>query len=372
MNKRASLKSEQELRDQILSIASLGQVAMAMALGVELKLFEAMATVCKASPKHSATVAEVAAQAACKERYIYEWMAAMACGNLIDVDPSGQHFSMRPEHIPVWIGGEGQLPEHSLHVIDFLPGFGGAFNKVKEAFRLDGPPGVPYSAYEDTFYTVMAAWSRTIHDGELCSGYMELIGALELLQKGVNVLEAGCGAGFHIEKMARTFPNSHFTGIDLTQSAINTATTRCEGLPNVKLICGNASHLDKKWTEHFDVVFFIDSCHDMCRPDLAISEVQRVLKPGGLFSMIEWPNGDGNVYEDRKKYGSAVAALFYAASAMHCLPVGSHVEGALQLGNMMGHGRGRKLLEMGGFAKDKIEVLEPPFMPYNCIYTARK
>lgn len=48
-----------------------------------------------------------------------------------------------------------------------------------------------------------------------------------------------------------------------------------------------------------------------------------MLKPGGLFSMIE-VNGTSNVYEDK---GKDFALFAYGASLFHCLPVGSNSEG---------------------------------------------
>ncbi|KAF3930358.1 Cycloartenol-C-24-methyltransferase [Dactylellina cionopaga] len=365
-------KSQKDLTDQLLNLASAGQVAMAVALGMEMGLFQAMAAVFKASSDNDATAAEIAAQADCKERYIFEWLAALACGGLIDVDPSGQRFSMKPEHIPILAGGDGEQAHHTLYVMAFLPCFGRAFKELKAAFSLEGPPGVPYSAYEETFYGFQNNFSRALHDKHLCGAYMETLGVLELLENGANVLDVGCGAGYHVQKLARHFSKSTFTGVDLTQSAIDTAIASCRELPNTNFVCANGKRLDQDWTNQYDLVFFFDSCHDMCRPDLTIAEVHRVLKPGSLFAIIEWINGTGNIYENRQKYGGQLPALFYAVSALHCVGVGSNEEGALQLGNMMGIDRGKSLLEIGGFSKEKISVTTPPYMPYNVIYSARK
>ncbi|KAJ6263609.1 Cycloartenol-C-24-methyltransferase [Drechslerella dactyloides] len=360
-------QSQKELEDKLLTIASGGQVSMAVALGMELNLFQAMATACKASPRHFATAAEIATQAGCKERYIFEWLASMACAGLIDVDPSGRLFSIKPEHVQILAGENGKQAHRHLYTMAFLPGFGIAFPELKAAFSLGGPRGVPYSAYEDTFYTAMINFSRSLHDEHLCGVYIEMLGVLELLQNGANVLDVGCGGGYHVQKLARHFPKSTFTGVDITQSAIDKAIAGAKGLHNAKFICADAGRLHKDWTGKYDLVFFFDSCHDLGRPDLTITEVNRVLKPGGFFAMLEWLNGTGNVYDNIKTYGGPLAALFYGISALHCIGVGSNEEGDLGLGMMMGIDTGKKLLENAGFAKENISVQKPPFLPYNAL-----
>lgn len=54
-----------------------------------------------------------------------------------------------------------------------------------------------------------------------------------------------------------------------------------------------------------------------------LKEIYRVLKPDGLFSMIEI-DGTSNVYKDKEMDGST---FMYGVSLSHCLPVGMNSEG---------------------------------------------
>ena len=87
----------------------------------------------------------------------------------------------------------------------------------------------------------------------------------------------------------------------------------------------NAQKLNADWTDSFDWVTIHDACHDQTRPDLSLKEIHRVLKPDGVFSMLEI-KGTSNVCADKQKDASG-SAFFYAVSMFHCLAVGSNEPG---------------------------------------------
>ncbi|KHJ81642.1 hypothetical protein OESDEN_18670 [Oesophagostomum dentatum] len=60
-----------------------GLISAAIAVGNRLKLFDALAKV--GSEENPASAAQVAKEADCKERYVKEWLAAMATGDIIRV-----------------------------------------------------------------------------------------------------------------------------------------------------------------------------------------------------------------------------------------------------------------------------------------------
>jgi ubiquinone/menaquinone biosynthesis C-methylase UbiE len=57
------------------------------------------------------------------------------------------------------------------------------------------------------------------------------------LQSGIRMLDVGCGSGKIINKLATLFPHSHFTGMDLSDEAIATASSKAivSELKNVEL-----------------------------------------------------------------------------------------------------------------------------------------
>ncbi|KHJ74883.1 hypothetical protein OESDEN_25501, partial [Oesophagostomum dentatum] len=86
----------------------------------------------------------------------------------------------------------------------------------------------------------------------------------------------------------------------------------------------DGAKLDDDWSDKYDWVTIFDAAHDQMRPDLCLKEIYRVLKPGGIFSMVE-VDGTSNIYKDKQELGDA-AALQYADSLFHCLPLGSNSE----------------------------------------------
>ncbi|WP_316187495.1 MULTISPECIES: class I SAM-dependent methyltransferase [unclassified Bradyrhizobium] len=95
------------------------------------------------------------------------------------------------------------------------------------------------------------------------------------------VLEVGSGLGYGLNFISRIMDAS-FVGLDLSAAAIERATAAF-ARRNVQFFQGDAEHLPFD-TSEFDVVVNIESSHNY--PDLGrfITEVGRVLKPGGYFS----------------------------------------------------------------------------------------
>uniref|UniRef100_A0A914EKU1 Methyltransferase domain-containing protein n=1 Tax=Acrobeloides nanus TaxID=290746 RepID=A0A914EKU1_9BILA len=363
-----------EFLDQIKEITAHGALSMAIALGIKLNLFEALAEV--SSEENPATPEQVAEIASLKpryetqnvfdffSRYVREWLCAMACGGIIEVDTTGEKFWIKKNRVEIMIGPSRN---HAFTQTSMFPSYGKVFYDIVNVFQKDGPYGMDYSSYAD-FYQVMSALSQSWHKKTLVKDFIPMIGMKERLQEGILVLDVGCGNGFHVCELASHFPKSHFIGIDITQKAVDEANSRTNGHKNVEFICMNAADMSKEWTDKFDLVFIFDACHDQCRPDLSVKEIHRVLKPTGLFAMVEI-DGTSNCYKDKQEKGST-AALFYTASLFHCLPVGSNTSDALGLGAMWGIERGKNLLKDAGFTNVKVEKC--PGFEVNCVYLSHK
>jgi len=102
------------------------------------------------------------------------------------------------------------------------------------------------------------------------------------------VLELGFGQGFNLAYLAARFPEVRFSGIDLTPTHPGLARGRLDqlGLTNVELAEGDFHALPYA-DASFDLVFAIEAfCYAR---DLrqALSEVARVLRPGGTFRLFD-------------------------------------------------------------------------------------
>ncbi|PAV69528.1 hypothetical protein WR25_11996 isoform C [Diploscapter pachys] len=297
-------------------------IAAGIALGGRLELFEALAQV--GSEEKPATPKEVAEKAGCKERYIKEWLGAMACGEIIEVTQD-ERFYIKPEHIQFLNSSNIAITQPSMNIAVLEP-----YSKLMEVMKKEGPLGLTYDNYSK-FYEEMARVSESLHRQHLFSDFIPLLGIQDKLESGsMKILDVGCGNGLHAALMAEHFPNSQFFGIDLSEKAIGQAKNRRkesnrEEFKNLEFRTMDAGKMDPNWSDTFDMVLIFDSCHDQMRPDLCMKEIHRVLKPGCQFAMVEIKS-TSNIYKDRELLGKR-AVFPYAASLLHCLPVGSNSPG---------------------------------------------
>jgi SAM-dependent methyltransferase len=103
---------------------------------------------------------------------------------------------------------------------------------------------------------------------------------------GKQVLEVGSGRGGGASHIAGYFKPAFYTGMDLAQSAVDLA-NRIHVLPNLKFIQGNAESIPVA-SDSVDVVVNVESCHAYGSVEKFLSEVKRVLKPGGYLLLVDF------------------------------------------------------------------------------------
>ena len=97
--------------------------------------------------------------------------------------------------------------------------------------------------------------------------------------RGLKVLEIGCGLGTDGAKFAEA--GADYTGVDLTEAAVELARTRFELFDTPgKFQTADAENLDFA-DESFDLVYSHGVLHHTPDTQKAIDEVHRVLRPGG-------------------------------------------------------------------------------------------
>lgn len=120
------------------------------------------------------------------------------------------------------------------------------------------------------------------------------IGLLDLQDQDC-VLELGCGAGYAIQIISERYLLHKIVGIDLSATAIRSATARNKNTVNnerTKLIQANFNALpfpDKM----FNKVYSIQTIYFWDEIDTIVSEIYRVLKPGGMV-VLTFSNGKDN------------------------------------------------------------------------------
>jgi SAM-dependent methyltransferase len=103
-----------------------------------------------------------------------------------------------------------------------------------------------------------------------------------------DVLELAFGQAYNLLDLAAAHPGTHFTGIDMTPVHVELSRQRIAtaGLANVTLTLGDFHHLPYP-DASFDHVFCIEAfCYAQDLPR-ALSEIARVLRPGGMLTLFD-------------------------------------------------------------------------------------
>lgn len=106
--------------------------------------------------------------------------------------------------------------------------------------------------------------------------------------EGMKVLEVGSGRGGGANYIAANLRPGFYTGMDLAQSAVDLA-NKVHKHPNLKFIQGSAESIPLP-DNSIDVVINVESCHAYGSVDKFLSEVKRVLKPGGNLLLVDFRN----------------------------------------------------------------------------------
>jgi ubiquinone/menaquinone biosynthesis C-methylase UbiE len=132
----------------------------------------------------------------------------------------------------------------------------------------------------------------------------ETLWTLELLEIGEreSVLELGCGAGYAMKLILDQTITVQVVGLDLSPTLIRSAAIRnkkgiAEG--RAELIQGNVTTLPLQ-NEHFDKVFSIHTIYFWDNIAETLSEIYRVLKPGGFFVLTLCDGKNGEIWDGVK------------------------------------------------------------------------
>jgi ubiquinone/menaquinone biosynthesis C-methylase UbiE len=106
--------------------------------------------------------------------------------------------------------------------------------------------------------------------------------------EGMRILEVGCGRGVGTEQIFRRFGAKSVYAIDVDPDMIAKARRRLSRFPSerLKVEVGDVTAIDAE-DAAFDAVFDFAIIHHVPNWQSAITEIRRVLKPGGRFYFEE-------------------------------------------------------------------------------------
>jgi SAM-dependent methyltransferase len=111
--------------------------------------------------------------------------------------------------------------------------------------------------------------------------------------EGKQVLEVGSGRGGGANHIAAFYKPASYTGMDLAQHAVDLA-NKLHHQPNLKFIQGSAESIPLP-DNSIDVVLNVESCHAYGSVEKFLSEVKRILKPGGYLLLVDFRNSKENM-----------------------------------------------------------------------------
>lgn len=309
--------------------------------------------------RHTGTSHEIAERADLHERYVREWLGAMAAAEVVRYDPATTTYALPAAHAACLTGRGASNVAPVSRMITLLAAHVG---DVARAFREGG--GVPYERYRPEFTDVMDGLNRAIFDEALVHGWLPLAdGLADRLAAGARVADVGCGTGHALVLLAQAFPASTFVGYDIAEEAIARARAEAEGLTNVHFEVRDAAQLTVD--DPFDVVVAFDAIHDQAAPAAVLQRIHRALAPGGTVFIVDIDASSDLV----DNIGHPLAPFLYATSVLHCLMVSLAEDGA-GLGTVWGRQLARRMLADAGFVD--VETHDAPADPLNVIHIARR
>ena len=116
------------------------------------------------------------------------------------------------------------------------------------------------------------------------------------LEVGQQVLEVGCGPGFFTAPAARVVgPAGHVYALDISPAAVKHVQGKIDaaGITNADTVLADAAHTDFP-DSSFDLAFVFGLGHAVGDVGQILSELHRLLKPGGILSIEgrPWPADD--------------------------------------------------------------------------------
>lgn len=334
----------EDFAGELIETLNRSTLALGISLGHRTGLFDTMSHM-----NRWATSAEIAETAQCHERYVREWLGIMVTGGIVALDSTAQTFFLPVHHAALLT--RSSVANNFAKTFQFLAVLAEVETPIVECFQNGG--GVPYEMFT-RFHDVMAEDS----DGNVVAALFDTVlplapGIVEKLERGIDVLDIGCGRGRALTAMAERFPNSRFVGRDLCREPIESAQAEIErrGLRNIRFEVADVSN--ECISNSFDFVTAFDVIHDQRDPAAVLARVREMLRPGGTFLMQDLQASS----EMHENVGHPLGPFLYTVSTMHCMTV-SLAQGGMGLGTVWGEQLAVQMLGEAGFENVAVQRLD--------------
>jgi SAM-dependent methyltransferase len=323
-------------------------------IGLRLGLFDALH---RDGPLTSTELAKGAG--GLTERYVREWALAQAASGYVTYDPTSESFDLSPEQAMVFAVKDS--PVYLAGAFDLAAAMIEGEPKVEQAFRTG--KGVRWGDSAGCLFCATGAFFRPGYVNNIIQNWLPALdGMLNRLKAGGKVADIGCGVGFSTLLMAQAFPASQFIGYDFHEPSVAEARRHAQSHGLADRVRFEARSAKDIADTGFDLVTSFDCLHDMGDPKGCAAHVRRILKPDGVWMIVEPKAGDRA--QDNM---NPVGRLYYNASTMICVPTSLDQEVAAGLGAQAGEAKLTEVIKAGGFTR----VRRATEGPFNMILEAR-
>jgi 2-polyprenyl-3-methyl-5-hydroxy-6-metoxy-1,4-benzoquinol methylase len=325
-------------------------------LGLRVGLYAALAD------NGPMTTDELARATGIAERYAREWLEQQAVTGILEVDDVALDASARSYELPTahaHVLLDADSPANTTAVAAFVAEAGRMVPAVADAFRTGG--GVAYADY--AIHDLQAAFTRPVFVNHLLQDWLPAVPDIHARLAGgdaMRVAEIGCGEGIAAITIGRSFPNVIVHGFDLDEASVAAARRNAAEAgvgDRVRFEVSDASKGAAAISDGtpYDLVLAIEMLHDVPDPIGVLTTMRELQAPTGVVLVA-----DERVADEFTAPGDEMERFMYAASVLHCLPVGMITEGSAATGTVIRSGVVRDYATRAGFATTTVLPVDHP------------
>ncbi|WP_028927215.1 class I SAM-dependent methyltransferase [Pseudonocardia acaciae] len=344
----------QRLVGQVITDIGGAVTAPLALLGDRLGLFTELASGGPATPT------ALAKRTGLVERYVREWLLAMAASGYVtyeggepgaaDPDSAGSgRYRLSPEQADAFTNPAS--PGYVIGAFQNLTAGTRMLDRLTEAFRTG--EGFGWHEHHEDMFVGTERFFRPGYLAHLTGEWIPaLTGVADRLAAGALVADVGCGLGASTVIMASAYPASTFVGVDYHRPSIDMACGRAAeaGVADrVSFRVAGAADLATSAEGRYQLITFFDCLHDMPDPLGALRAARAAVAEDGRVMLVE-PMSWDRVSDALNPLGRLLAG----ASLFICLPSGLSAPPAAGLGNQAGPRRTQELAVEAGFSDARV------------------
>lgn len=260
------------------------------------------------------TAAELAHRSATVERYAREWLEQQAVSGILTADVSRQpaRFSLPRDYVDVLVDADSA--SYMAPMARFFAATGVRLPELVAAYRNGG--GVSWERLGTDAREAQGAINRPLFLHQLTSELLPQVPELhDLLQRGAQVADVGCGEGWSAIGLALGYPATAIDGFDIDEPSIRAANRNAVAHDVADRVSFSVVDAARLPSASYDAVFAFECIHDLPDPVAVLSTMRRIAKPGAPVVVM-----DERTADTFDPGAGAVEELLYGYSIVCCLP----------------------------------------------------